>query len=182
MINWSKYAYKVEGKKTSRRKTKYVNPSYNVEDLFRHFRQSHANSNKLKSIKQPLFKEIISEYNKVVSDYIIKGFIVKLPFGLGELGVKKRKLSYDKAKIKNLRVNFKFLEKGKPWKYHLNEHSNSWQASFFWSKRHARIENQTYYSFKASPRSKKALAKVMLSPGGYLNYYEPKPFYPKPKI
>lgn len=180
MINWNKYSYKVENKKTSRRKTKYPSPSYNVEDLFRHFRQVNSDKKELLDIKQPLFKKIISEYNKVLGEYVIKGHVVKIPFGLGEIGIRKRKVSYAPDKRRFLYVNYKMLEKDKPAHYHIPEHSNGWQARYFWNKRQCRIENQTYYSFKPSNLLKSELAKVMLSKGGYLNYYEAKPYQPKP--
>jgi hypothetical protein len=175
MINWSKYSYKVENKKTSRRKHRYPFPSYNVEDTFRHFRQVNSTKKALCEIKQPLFKQIISEYNKVLGDYMLKGFVVKIPFGLGELGIRKRKVSYDPEQRKYLPTNKLFLEKGKPFVYHLSEASNGWTARYFWNKKKCRIENQSYYSFKATNILKKKLSKVMLSKGGYLNYYEIKP-------
>ncbi len=179
MINWNKYSYKVENKKTSRRKHRYPNPSYNVEDLFRHFRQVNSEKKDLMTIKQPLFKKIISEYNKVLAEYMLKGQVVKIPFGLGELGIRKRKASYAPENRKYLNVNFSLLQEGKPAVYHIPENSNGWQARYFWNKKHCRIENQSYYSFKPSNLLKKQLGKVMLSKGGYLNYYEVKPYHPK---
>ncbi len=150
---------------TERRKITYTNPCYNIDDIFKFYKKSLKTKN---GISKELFKEICYEYNKELSRSIVEdSAIVKLPYRLGELSIRKRKMNYD-----YLKMDYNHFRKTGKQIFHLNSHSDEWKARWFWSKRSCIVINKTMYSFVPTCSNKKALANVMLSEGGHRNYFE----------
>jgi hypothetical protein len=152
--------------KTNRRKKKYINPCYNTDDMYK-FYMSIIKSDKFK-LTIAEYKEIIHEYNKIVSDLMVdESIVVRLPFRMGEIGVGKRKQNYDYE-----RLDYGHFNKTGEKRYHTNIHSKGWIPKIFWSKRDCVIKNKKYYSFTPTSSVKKRVSKIMLQPEGHKKYFE----------
>lgn len=153
---------------TERRKKTYTKPCYNTIDIYRDYKSEVKEKDIKFKITAKQHKDICHEYNKLLADEILNhSQIVKLPFRLGEIGIRKRKMSY-----KFLKLDFDHFNKTGEKTYHLNLHSNEWFARWHWKKKNCLVPNKGYYSFTAADTLKKALAKIMKTPGGHTRFYE----------
>lgn len=170
MINYFKYPYKVNNKKTARRKKIYLNPSYNVDDIYNFYKESYVNHSPKKkefNIERKLFKTIQYELNKVISELVLKGQQIKIPY-CGEIGIRKRKINFNN--LKGLSPNWSLYNLTGEKSYYFNN-DNYWKARWYWSKRGAKIDNNRYYSFTPARANKNKLTKIMQTKHGYTNYF-----------
>lgn len=169
MINWRKYDYKVNGKKTKRRKYEYQNPSYNIEDIYRVYVDVYGRENKELYLSRDQFKQIVYAYNKIISSFLLAGNSVRLFYRLGELAIKKNKQTYQPDKMM---FDYNHFNKTKEITYHLNEKSDEYIARWVWTKINCVVENKNYYSFKPCCTNRAKLAKIMLVPRGHQIFEE----------
>ncbi len=130
---------------------------------------------------------ICKKFNQRVIEGLLQGYIFKMPYRLGSLGVTQTKkkikfkidgtldtknlvVDWDKTIIlwKRLypdclkRSDFKKY-KDKPKVYYTNEHSDGRYMSFHWKKKYSSMKNKSVYSFKITPEAKKALSRLIMS-------------------
>ena len=152
----------------------YCNPCYNSDDLYRYYRELHSENINLMKVQAKLFKQIYQEYNRVVIEYILKGNKLRLPYTLGEIYIEKRKMNFSNPEYLPKDYGH-YTRSGRTEKiYYLNEHSNGWKAKFKWNKKHCKVDNNKYYSFKIAKNIRKQMGKVMKAEGGYLLFNEAK--------
>lgn len=101
--------------------------------------------------------DICYAFNKKLSEELIEnGSIYKLPFHLGELSIKRRKMKYN-----SLKVDFGELKKTGILTYHTNDHSREYYAFCHWNKSKCKVVNKSVYSFTLSRDNKRAIATRM---------------------
>lgn len=109
------------------------------------------------------FRNICEEFNKELSKEILEGYFFKMPYRLGTIRIKKRKVD-----LKNLKPNFGLYNEtdGEYKNKHLNEHSNNYYVRYYWNKRIATlIKNKSAYSFIPTRENKRTLAKLIKENG-----------------
>lgn len=110
------------------------------------------------------FKGVCSDFNKDVSDRIINdGYFFKMPYRLGTLRIRKRKI-----KLNNLKHNYGLYNEsnGKYKNSFLNEHSGNYYVRFYWNKiKETIIKNKTPYTFIPTRDNKRNLAKSIKEEG-----------------
>jgi len=105
------------------------------------------------------FRTICEEFNKELSNEILEGYFFKMPYRLGILRIKKRKIDFN-----NLKPDFGEFNKSEIKNKHLNEHSNNYYVKYHWNKRFATlIKNRSLYSFIPTRANKRTLAKLIKS-------------------
>lgn len=113
------------------------------------------------------FRTICEEFNKELSNEILEGYFFKMPYRLGILRIKKRKIDFN-----NLKPNFGEFNKSEIKNKHLNEHSNNYYVKYHWNKRFATlIKNRSLYSFIPTRANKRTLAKLIKSDHLQINKY-----------
>jgi len=113
------------------------------------------------------FRTICEEFNKELSNEILEGYFFKMPYRLGILRIKKRKIDFN-----NLKPDFGEFNKSEIKNKHLNEHSNNYYVKYHWNKRFATlIKNRSLYSFIPTRANKRTLAKLIKSDHLQINKY-----------
>lgn len=140
------------------------------------------------NIKKKEYRDILMDINNEVMDLIIsEGFEFRLPYRLGTLRIRKKKIKYrfkedGTLDTQNLKVDWKSTndlwnkdeeaKKNKTVVFHTNAHTNKYLLGFFWSKRTSKSRNLSVISFHASRANKRRLAKVSKNPYKTVNYLE----------
>lgn len=104
-----------------------------------------------------VFRDICEDANKELSNEILEGYFFVMPYRLGTIRIKKRKID-----INNLKPDFGLFNKSdETYKNkHLNEHSNNYYVRYYWTKRvETLIKNKSVYSFIPTRANKRELAK-----------------------
>ena len=112
------------------------------------------------------YRAICCAFNKAIVEEALEGKVVKLPHRMGSLWVKKYKMDPNKPNI-----DLNESKKAGEVIYHLNFHSDGYNARWAWSKRNNLVTNLIYYSFHATRANSRALAKVMKQPDGHKRYF-----------
>lgn len=113
------------------------------------------------------YREIIYLFNKKLSEALLEGEICELPYGLGELRIKKRVTD-----IKTARPNIQEFMKTGIKSLHLNQHSDGYRARFFWGKQNCEAVGNFPFSFSPMTGNKRKLSAIMKTEGGHKNYLE----------
>lgn len=115
------------------------------------------------------YRKICEEFNKELSNELLEGYFFKMPYRLGTIRIKKRKIDF-----KNLKPDFGLFNntEGGLKNKHLNEHSDNYYCKYHWNKRYATIiKNRALYSFVPTRANKRALAKIIKSEPLQINKY-----------
>ena len=118
------------------------------------------------NVSKKEYRDICCAFNKKIVDVALTGRVVKLPFRMGEIWIKKIKTNWD-----NPPIDLNESKKQGKTIYHLNMHSDGWWARWYWTRTNSRISNVTYYSFDATRDNSRAVAKIMKTPGGYKRFF-----------
>jgi hypothetical protein len=141
---------------------------------YKDFKKSHP------SIKLPYvqWKQIIYSFNEAFRDYILEtGCREKLPYGLGEIAIAKKKrvkTVTDKKGVDhiNLAIDWaKTHEKGKTI-YHFNFDTEGYCFKWMWFKHTARFKLPTLWWFKPFRTSSRLLAHYIKVDDQYKNLYK----------
>lgn len=124
------------------------------------------------NIEAKLYRDICEDFNKLLVESLINtGNSFTIPYRLGILRIKKRKINYN-----NLKPNFGLYNKseGKLKNKYLNEHSGGYYCMFYWNKSLAVVRNKTAYCFIPTRHNKRSLASEIKVKGKELvnNYFE----------
>lgn len=130
---------------------------------------------------------ICKKFNQRIMMSLLQGWIFKMPYRLGSLGIIQRKkiIRFNPdgtLHTENLVVNFgKTIDlwkelypdcikrsdykqyRNKPLVYHTNEHTDGRVMIFHWKKKNINIRNKSVYSFSPSNTYKQELSKLIMS-------------------
>lgn len=106
------------------------------------------------------YRQICETFNKEIFKLIIEeGYFFKMPYRLGTIRIKKRKIDLNK-----LKPDFGLYNKTEESlkNKHLNEHSNNYYVRFYWNKQQDTIvKNKSYYSFIPTRANKRYCASII---------------------
>ncbi len=113
-----------------------------------------------KPVSYTTYKKITLTSNQFLSDKILEGKRIKLPFGLSDVFINKYK---QEPKTENGRINLpidwkKSKELGKRV-YHLNQHTDGYTFKWFWLKSDAKFKFKDLWSFKAVRKNTRSVNK-----------------------
>ena len=117
------------------------------------------------------YRKICEDFNKkIMDDILLKSREFKMPFRLGSLRIKKKKMNFS-SKLKNkLKIDWKATRENKKVIYHLNDHTNGFNYRWYWEKKNAIIKNKSIYSFQATRTNKRRLAALLKN--NEIDYFE----------
>lgn len=142
-----------------------INITHSIADAYKAYKSEGGTLDKRK------YKEIAYKLNKAVSNLVItESFEYRIPYGLGFIRIKKKKLKF---KLKNGRIDvnkniidwkatWDYWEKQYPGKtreeikkipgkkvfFQTNEHTNGEIMRWYWDKRISKVKNVLTYSFR----------------------------------
>lgn len=130
-----------------------------IQDIYLAYCKEHGKVDKKE------FKKILYDCNQLISDYILDGRKVKLPYKLSTIWVRKKQMQYNK-------LHFDYAEYNKTGikSVHLNQHSDDFYAYVHWDKSKCKVKNKVAYRFDLSRANKRRLAEVMKKKNGHHIY------------
>ena len=147
-------------------RTTTLNDELGIKQIYKYYR-SKDYTTKDEKVLYDDFRKICYAVNAKISDKMLDGKYIRLPFNLGKFYIKKVKNSF-----KNLKFDYAYWNTTGKKAFHLNTHSNKFHAKWFWEKISCRISGNKIYSFIPTRANKRELAKVMKEQGGYKKYLE----------
>lgn len=110
------------------------------------------------------YRNLNEDYYSLLYSYLIStGEWYKLPYGLGELGIRKRKHS-------GVRVDFARTKQYNNKIYHSNMHSNGYYARYKWDKRKVYIHYKNLYKFNPIRWAKRYLSSQIKDKNTIIHY------------
>ena len=140
--------------------------THTIKDCDSFYKKNYNNS-----LKEKKYKDIAYDLNSTIADMIIReSFEYRIPYGLGFIRIKKKKLKFKLFNGK-LDVNKNIIDWESTWKYwekqfpnntrneikklpgkkvffHSNDHTNGEIMRWYWDKRISKVKNVLTYSFK----------------------------------
>lgn len=125
-----------------------------LRDFYKHYTDKcdKHNYNKL-DYKQ--FTKILKECNILLRDLILTNEIVKLPYNMGHLGIKKFEVNYDPEKQYKWKVDWKKSKELGHKVYYGSDYGYRWT----WYK--GRVAGKIYYSFKPCRLASRSITKQL---------------------
>lgn len=161
-----------------------VTKGYSLDNAYRSYCKTVAKKAQKFKISRKEYKDICKEYIKVIVNLMLeKGQTIKLPYGLGELKIRRSLTIPEFGLAKSDRkLKIDWFNTNKLWKdnpelrkvqyvYYLNEHSDGWYAVWHWTKFNTRIKGRRSYSFEPCWTNKRRLAKLMQQSKHYTKYF-----------
>ena len=117
------------------------------------------------------YRNICEDFNKkIMDDILLKSKEFKMPFRLGSLRIKKKKMNFSNKLRNKLKIDWKATRENNKVIYHLNDHTNGYNYRWYWEKRNAIIKNKSIYSFQATRTNKRRLATLLQN--NEIDYFE----------
>lgn len=157
---------------------------FGIKEIFKNYKGSVD-----KPVEYQVFVQAWKDFaDAVTNDIAYTGKDFMMPFRIGTLGIRKRKIivrvnpdgTIDKRYLRpdyrttlNLWARDPEAKAKKQMIFHLNKHFNGFNCKWFWDKSTCSVTNQTAYSLVMSRENKRKLAKAIFK--GDVDYYEQKP-------
>lgn len=124
--------------------------STTIGDFYKIYKERHQSS----TVTKALFNAVCEDFNKAVTARLMKGEVFVLPFNLGKLRIRKRK-------IVRFKIDFGTLRKEGIKTFHFNDHTKGYFYQYFWEKKSFNtFKNKGDYVFKPSRLNSRTLAKL----------------------
>lgn len=142
-----------------RGKNKIQNP-YTFKEMYKHYFDNLVDGvNSPLYVPYDVYVTICSDYYKAVMDLLLEeGLTYKIPYGLGNVRVTKRKVKLSKGR--RIPIDWELTFKHNTKMYCLNEHTNGFRYFFFWSKP-TTYRNKYLYRLVFTRSNKRRLAKLI---------------------
>jgi nucleoid DNA-binding protein len=163
-----------------------VKQGYSLDHAYRSYIKSVSKKSVKFKISKKEYREICKEYIDTIVDLMLeKGETIKLPYGLGDLKIRrsltipefgmtpetKKRMKIDWFNTKKLWKEHPELKEKKQFIYHLNEHSDGWYAVYHWTKFNIKIKGRRSYSFDPAWTNARRLSKLMQQPKYYTRFF-----------
>lgn len=120
------------------------------------------------NIDVKLYKQIINTFNELLISHLVEdGDWIDLPYRLGQLRIRKRKVNLEK-----LKCDFGLYQKTGIKARHLNEHTGEYYCRFYWNKSRCIVTNKSYYTFIPTRTNKRRLATCLKTMGQFIPYLD----------
>lgn len=132
---------------------------HRASDMYKWFRKQNPGTD----ITYTLFKEIISQFNKLAVEYILEGKAVNFGSNLGSIRIKKIERKFSKARTVNWGETNKLRKQGiNQMVYFVDNYYYKWH----WHRSLCKIKNKTVYIFqptKGAGGNRQKLSRLLKS-------------------
>lgn len=119
--------------------SKYKAKHHTTADMYEYFLKKYPDT----EVTYPMFRHVISQFNKKAMDNILDGKTLKMGFGLGYIRIQKLPRNFNKPSIDWGETN-KLREKGIKKRVFFTD---DYLYKFYWAKKACNIRNKTVYRF-----------------------------------
>jgi hypothetical protein len=123
------------------KKLKQTPKSLTTADMYKNFKKKNSDD-----INYLLYKEVVSRFNKKISDEILKGYTFNPKFHLGRIRILKVKRTFKATPPIDWAESRKLQKQGVE-KY-LVYYTDPYWYRWYWEKKKCTIRNKTVYSFR----------------------------------
>ena len=152
----------------------------NIANTKMSYKWYSQHSEKADRLKRKDFIRLVSEFNKMIAEYVIAGHQVQLPANAGVMCIHghKPKIVIENGRIRGLapdwkrthEYNRKHQGEKKKIIYHTNDHSEGYRYHWVWSKKRMWLQYKWLYAFLPSRTNKRTLAESIRE--GNVDYCE----------
>lgn len=137
--------------------------SLTIADIYKSYVKKYNND-----LLYSRFRKILEVFNNELLNSIFEDSdIVKLPYGLGRVGIVKYKPKT--LTPKSLSVDYKSTKEYGKKIYHLNEHSDGYKYRLYWSKIPQTFPDRYKYQLSLVRANKRHLAQLIFKKHDYIN-------------
>ncbi len=151
-----------------------VKNSYRTASLsnYNRFRKAHPSI----QISFDVWKSILYGYSELLRDYVLEtGEKCKMPYGMGELSVNKKKQArfkkYKDVTYVALAIDWQASKQYGKHIYHMNTHTDGYRFKWMWFPKKARFKLSSLWSFKPSRVTSRTLAQYINKDAKYQSIY-----------
>jgi len=138
---------------------------FRIKDVYKFYKSINPKGSDF-YVDYKRFSEITHAGMQKISDLLLnESEIIKLPYGLGELSIIKRKNS-----MRKMYIDFKTTREVGETVYFFNDHTRGYIFRFRWRKNIVFVKNRKHYSFIPSRGNKRQLAALIKS--GKVDYWQ----------
>lgn len=101
---------------------------YSPIDMYKDYKKIYGDD----AVDYKTYRRILKETNQLVVDSLFDNHEYKMPFGMGTLSIRKRKINI--GNFKKLRVDYGQLQRTGEVVRHLNLHTDMFYYMFYWTK------------------------------------------------
>ena len=131
-----------------------VNKGYSLNHAYKFYKKKYYPKGEQYKISKRAYRDICCDFNKMLVEDAFKGKIIKLPYSMGMIRIKKYKITYSKLKIDIKKTK----ETGKTH-YLLDIPPDGYLARWIWLKLRCSIPNIKFYSFEPTWTNARRLRK-----------------------
>lgn len=156
--------HKTVNPKTDRVKKRYTSPTYNMDDIYRWFKKKHPN---YKNINFKTFRDICFTFNLLLSEEILDGVEVNLPYRTGKLSITNSPADLTKCLQQ---FNNKILEKTGKTILEIPSYNDGYFTRWRWTNKRVIDRSAGWYTFTACRHNTDALKKFLKDEISYRRY------------
>lgn len=147
--------------------TKYSSVSkFSTADAYKWFKKKHPDT----TITYPLYKHIISQFNKKVSNAILDGEVFNMGYKMGTIRIKRIARSFNKPAIDWGETNRLKQQGIKQLVYFTDDNYYRWN----WDKHRCLVKNKSVYTFAPTAglygNKRKLVARLKTDEFAFMNY------------
>lgn len=147
--------------------TKYSSVSkYSAKDAYRWFKKNNPNT----TITYTLYKHIISQFNKKVSERVLDGEVFNMGYKLGTIRIKKIPRTFNKLSVDWGETNRLKKQGIKQLVYYTDDYYYRWN----WDKNRCLVKNKSVYTFAPTAGLKgnrrKLVSRLKSDEFAFMNY------------
>lgn len=140
--------------------------------------KQYCKEQEIEPVDYRTYKRILTTSNDIISQKILQGERIKLPFTLSDVFINKYKQEVKNKDGKvNLPIDWKRTKEFGKKIYHLNKHTDGFIFKWFWAKGEAKFKFKDLWAFKAVRKNTRAINN-MVKNGEDLKFKE----YQNPKL
>lgn len=122
------------------------------------------------------WKEILYKFSENISEYILQtGEKVKLPYGLGDISINKKKpkrfKEFQGKEYSNMAIDWKKTKEVGKYVYHMNLHTEGYRFSWMWFKNNCRFYQHQLWWFKPCRKISRKINTYLLKSDQYIQLY-----------
>lgn len=137
--------------------------SLTIVDMYKQYVKDYE-----EAVDYKTFKNILETFHNIfVKQMFEQSDILKLPYGLGTVGIVKYKPKT--ISPKSLSVDYKSSAEYGKRIYHLNEHSDGYKFRLYWSKLPQTFPDRYKYQLQLVRTNKRKLAQYIFNNHDYIN-------------
>jgi len=143
---------------------------YGMADFYKYYRKEYKykkfsskfDDNAGLLVDASTYSIVVSDLFQMIAEEIIKGDQFKLPLNMGIVGIRKRKMNFNRLLALNeLKIDYHTSRKVQKLVYFTNEHTDGYRYKWKWDKRKCRIPGKSVYKFIPSLLNKRNVAKKL---------------------